>query len=275
MNDTLNMNRLWLLIKRQWKENNKGYLLIWGALSLFILGLSALTFSSEQDVEMILYVLLFCFGGCAMTTSLFSRWSDFGRSSFFILLPASSAEKFLCGLFYGFILYIPAYLLNFVIVRYFLTPLLLLPFPGNSLSFSSFIDKGIRDFNFYPFHFYVFTALSLFYIQSVYMIIMIQFRKRQILIFVMILLAVLLVHNFGMRMLMMHLTNFSEGGLLTPGIFIFYDPGFGYYATHANTPVSEYFAFIKLIRHLNSLTWFVVFFMLYLTAWSKLKEREL
>ena len=63
MNDTLNMNRLWLLIKRQWKENKKGYLLIWGALSLFLLGLSVLTFTSEKDVEMLLYVLLFCFGG--------------------------------------------------------------------------------------------------------------------------------------------------------------------------------------------------------------------
>jgi len=76
-------------------------------------------------------------------------------------------------------------------------------------------------------------------------------------------------------MLMMKLAHIPVGGGLAPGILIFFDPGFGYYLPTSNTQVSDYFVFIKPIRNLNRLIWFVVFFMFYITAWYKLKEREL
>jgi len=74
---------------------------------------------------------------------------------------------------------------------------------------------------------------------------------------------------------MSNLAHIPEGTSIAPGILIFFDPGFGYVGSSGNQAVYEYFPFIKLIINLNSLIWLVVFSLLYLTAWYKLKEREL
>jgi hypothetical protein len=271
MNNTLNMHRFRLLVRRQWTENKKVYLLLWGVISLSLI---VLAFFSEKNDLIGLYILLFCFGGCVMTTTLFSRWSDFGRSSFFLLLPASPVEKFLCGLFYGLILYIPVYILNFVFFRYIVTYLIVLPFPNNLVPFSSLIGSVIKDIVSFP-YMYNYSLLALLFTQSLFMIVTIRFQKRQALIFLLIVLAIVMVHNIGMHVLMSNLAHIPEGTSLAPGILVFFDPGFGYVETSGNQVVSEYFPFIKLIRNLNSLIWIVVFSLLYLTAWYKLKEREL
>jgi hypothetical protein len=271
MNNTLKMNRFRLLVRRQWTENKKVYLLLWGVISL---SLVVLAFFSEKNDLTGLYILLFCFGGCVMATTLFSRWSDFGRSSFFLLLPASSAEKFLCGLFYGLILYIPVYILNFVFFRYIVAYILVIPFPNNLVPFSSLIGSVIKDIVSFP-YLYIFGLLAFLFTQSLFMIITIHFQKRQALIFLLILLAIVMVHNLGMQFLMSNLAHIPAGTTISPGILIFFDPGFGYTGSSGNQPVSEYFPFIRLIRNLNSLIWLVVFSLLYLTAWYKLKEREL
>ena len=271
MNNTLNMHLFWLLVRRQWTENKKVYLLLWGVISL---SLVVLAFFSEKNDLTGLNILLFCFGGWVMTTTLFNRWTDFGRSSFFLLLPASSTEKFLCGLFYVLILYIPVYSLNFVFFRYIVTYLIVLPFPNNLVPFSSLIGSIIKQITFFP-HLYIFALLALLFTQSLFMIITIRFKKRQALIFLLILLAIAVVHNLGMQMLMSNLAHIPRGTRLSPGILIFFDPGFGYIGSSGNQVVFEYFPFIKLIRNLNSLIWLVVFSLLYLTAWYKLKEREL
>jgi hypothetical protein len=229
----------------------------------------------SEKIELIgLYLLLFCFGGCVMTTTLFSRWSDFGRSSFFLLLPASSAEKFLCGLFYGLILFIPVYSLNFLFFRYIVMYLVFLPFPNNLVPFSSLIKSVIKEIVSIPYMF-IFALLAFLFTQSLCMISIIRIRKRQVLIFLLILVAIVIVHNLGMKILMSHIAHIPVGTVMTPGILIFFDPGFGFVGSSVNQTVSEYFVFIKLIRNLNYLIWLVVFSLLYLTAWYKLKEREL
>lgn len=272
MNNTFNMNRFWLLVRRQWTENKKVYLLLWGVILISLVGL---TIFSEKYDQYMLHILLFCFGGCVMVTTLFSRWSDFGRSSFFLLLPASSTEKFLCGLFYGLILFIPVYSLNFVFIRYIVTYLFVLLFPNNLLPFSAVITGGINEFASIPFFLWVVVLLAFLFVQSICMISIIRFRKQQVLIFLLILLAILVIHNLGMKILMANIAHIPEGTRLTPGILLFFAPGFGFEGSSVNQTVSEYFSFIKLIRNLNNLIWFIVFSLLYLTAWYKLKEREL
>ena len=100
MNDTFSTNRLRLLARRQWTENKKVYLLFWGVISVVLLFLSVLSVRYEMYLA---YILLFCAGGCAMASTSFSRWTDFGRSSFYFLLPASIAEKLICSLIFGVI----------------------------------------------------------------------------------------------------------------------------------------------------------------------------
>jgi len=274
MNNTLNMNRFRLLVRRQWTENKKVYLLLWGVISLSLVGL---TIFSEKHNLYILYILLFCFGGCVMVTTLFSRWSDFGSSSFFLLLPASSTEKFLCGLFYGLILFIPVYCLNFVIIRYIVTYFFVLFFPNNLLPFSEVISGGIHEIASIPFSYLVVVFLAFMFVQSIYMIIFLRFKKKRTLILLLTITAILVLYNTGMQILMSNIVHIHGGRVITPGVLLtFISPDFGYYVlSSGNQPTYEYFSFLKLIRQMNHLVWFVVFFILYFSAWNKLKEREL
>lgn len=272
MNDNLNMNRLWLLVRRQWTENKKVYLLLWGVISISLMVLSA--FSQFYDLYL-LYILLFCFGGCVMTTTLFSRWPDFGRSSFFLLLPASVTEKFLCGLVYGIILFIPLYCLNYFILRFIFTYLVILFFPNNLLSFSEVITGGINEITKYPSSFYAVVFLTFLLTQSLFMIIVVRFKKNQVLILMLTIMAILVLYNSGIYILMSNIIHLRGGSIRTPGPFLtFFSADFGYRSVH-NQADFEYFSFIKLIWKLNDLMWLVISFMLYLTTRLKLREREL
>jgi hypothetical protein len=88
--------------------------------------------------------------------------------------------------------------------------------------------------------------------------------------------SVLVLYNWGMNILISNIAHVPRGSVRAPGIILtFLGPDFGYGTSIETQADFEYFSFIKLIRNLNNLIWFVVFSMLYLTAWFKLKEREL
>ena len=272
MNNTFIFNRFRLLVRRQWTENKKVYLLLWGVISL---SLMVLSFFSERYDLYLLYILLFCFGGCVMTTTLFSRWSDFGRSSFFLLLPASITEKFLCGLIYGIILFIPLYCLNYFVTRFIFTYLVILLFPDNLLPFSAVVTGGINEITKYPFSFYAVVFLTFLFTQSLFMIILVRFKKNQILILLLTIMAILVLYNSGIYILMSNIVHIRGGSIRHPGPFLtFFSADFGYRSLH-NQAYFDYFSFTKLIWKLNDLMWFVVFFMLYLTTRFNLREREL
>ena len=272
MKDTFSITRFRLLVRRQWSENKKIYLLLWGVISLCLV---VLTIFSDKSEMFDLYLLLFWFGGVVMTSTLFSRWPDFGRSSLFLLLPASSAEKLLCGLFFGLILFIPVYTLNFIFIRYIVTYLFVLLFPNNLIPYSTFIGNGIRELAYYSIIFYIFSFLSFLFVQSLYMICLIRFRKRQALIFLVTLLASVLLYNFLTNVLIGKMIH-TQGRIvidsfILPGSF----PSFGYAGTFANQPVIEHFSFVRVIRNLNNMVWFIILALLYFASWYKLKEREL
>jgi len=271
MNDTFNINRFWLLVRRQWTENKKVYLLLWGVISISVM---VLQFFSAFNEPYILYILLFCFSGCALSTTLFSRWSDYSRSSFYLLLPASVTEKFLCGLFYGIFLFIPVYCVNYFIFRYIITYLVILLFPNNLIPFSAIIYGVIHEIITTPFSTIIIIFLSFLFTQSLFMTIFIRFKRNQVLIFLITIMAILLIYNYGMGIFVTNLVNVQVGSIRVPGVFLtFYSPDFGYQSFKSVS--SEHFSFIKLIWILNNLVWFLVFFILYLTARFKLKEREI
>jgi len=210
-----------------------------------------------------------------MATTLFSRWPDFGRSSFYLLLPASVTEKFVCGLIYGVILYIPVYCLNYFIIRFIFSYLAILLFPNNLLPFSEIISSGINEFAAYPSSYYAVYLLTFLFVQSLFMMIVVRFKKNQILILLLTITAILIVYNFVIHILMSNIVHLHGGSVRTPGPFLtFFSSDFGYRYLH-NQPDFEYFSFIKLIWKLNDLMWFVIFSMLYLTTRFQLREREL
>jgi hypothetical protein len=223
------------------------------------------------------YILLYGLLGAVITVLTFPRWSDFGRSAGYILIPASVTEKFLCGLFYGIVLYTIVYCLTYLIMTYLVTYAIVFFFFSNSLQpFHEVITSAINDITSLPFRSYVVYFLSLMFAQSVCIICTIRFKKNQLLIFFMVFFAVLFLYGLGIHKLMSEIVN-TEGIIIrTPGVFFtFMTPDFGYSKYINNQFVDELFSFIKLIGNFNRLIWLAVFAMLYLSAWFRLKEREL
>jgi hypothetical protein len=274
MKDTFNINRFWLLVRRQWGENKKYYILLWGVISLSLLVFS-LAYNNE-DYLVAIYFWVFCIGGCAMVPRLFSKWSDSCRSSFYLLLPASTTEKFLCGIFYALILFIPVYALNFLIIKYIVSYVVIMPFPNNLSPFSWVLKKGISEVFNTPYTFYIFPLLTLLFAQSLLMIIVLRFKKQHTLIFVLVCLVIMVAYNIIMKPIMSDFGKIPPGTIFTPGLLIpHFNLGFGLLYKTGSSSFLENFYFIRLIRNLNYLVWLVIFLMLYLSAGYKLKEREL
>ncbi|MEI6681626.1 MAG: hypothetical protein WCO44_03310 [Bacteroidota bacterium] len=271
MNDAFNINRFRLLARRQWAENKNRYLLLWGEISLALVLISILKGNDLSPFKL----LLFLAGGYAVTVTLFSSWHNFGRSSFYLLLPASALEKLACGLLYSLVLYVPLYCINYIFSAFILTYLVVLPMPNNLLPFSTVIMDGINGILTTPVHVYLYMLLTFIFIQSVLMLILLTFRKRQKWIFLLVMAVILLVYNLGMMEMMAWFTNIPAGALQPPGSLPFYFPNFGFTTSPGERATMEYFSFTRQIRILNYLVWFVVIFILYLTAWYKLREREL
>jgi len=271
MNESFSMNRFWLLVRRQWSENKMVYLLQWGVISLFVM---VLQFMDRIEEPYIFYLLLFCLSGCAMTTTLFSRWTDKGRSSLYLLLPATASEKFLCALFYGVLLFIPVFCLNYFFFRYIVTYLLIILFPNNLVSFTGMVTGGIHEVITTPLpNFLVFLLMFLF-IQSIFMIIFIRFRRYQALICLITILAILIIYNYGMGTFVRHLVKDFAGSIRAPGLFLtFFSSDFWFQSYKSFS--GEHFSFTRLIWILNDLAWFIVFCILYLAAGYKLREREI
>jgi len=279
MNDTFNINRFWLLVRRQWAENKKAYFLLWGVISFALIILALI----RQNFEVYLwYSLLFSFGGCFMTTTFFNHWTDFGRSSQYILLPASGTEKFACALFYGILLYVPIYCLNYFFATYIVTYGLLyficLFFPNNLESFSSQILSDFHTLTAIPFSYYLAVFILIFLlIQSLSMIIMIRFKKNQILIFLILLMAFLVFDQIVVRIVTLNMVTFPCVRIFPPGLILtFFPADFSYMKTLSNFgSCQERFSFLNPVRSLNGIIWIIVYILFYLSAWSGIKEREL
>lgn len=273
MNNSFSFNRFWLLVVRQWAENKITYTIIWCLISLLMIYLGLFSYKFDNAV----YILMYCFGGAIIMIPSFSRWPDFGRSSGYLLIPASLAEKFLSDLFYSMVLFTIVYCLTYFIMTYLVTYLIVfLFFHNNLLPFHEVMKGAINDITFIPFRTYLVFFLSFMFVQSVCLICVIRFNKNQLLIFFLIFFVVMFLYNVGMHKLISDLAHIKGGILRTPGSFLtFMSPDFGYQKNVNNQNVSEFFSFTKLIGDFNRLIWFVVFSMLYFSAWLKFREREL
>ncbi|WP_316844605.1 hypothetical protein [Pedobacter psychrodurus] len=122
MNNTFNINRFGLLLKRQWLDFGKIYLISFGVL----IGILTLFYSISLTENSLKYISsntlnfrypLFLITGflfvSIIANSYFMHLGQKPKAIINILIPASSVEKFLCAIFYTLIIGIPSYLLCF------------------------------------------------------------------------------------------------------------------------------------------------------------------
>ena len=110
MNNTYDFNRFSLLVKRQWVENRKLFLMACFGIMGILIVINSLIMRWESgyinhNARFSIFLLSFYFGGSVFTNYVFKDISDKNSSTSFLLVPASHFEKFLMGVFYAFIVF--------------------------------------------------------------------------------------------------------------------------------------------------------------------------
>ncbi|WP_069660736.1 hypothetical protein [Arcticibacter eurypsychrophilus] len=129
MNNTFNFKRFGLLMKRQWLEFGKIYLISLGIVAGVIIasyGLYYFRFIENEGMKNVLVpdlrvVLFFILGTLFLTIAANTQFSQLGQKSKLIvdlMVPASTLEKFLTGLFFSVILAFLSYLLVFCLIDF-------------------------------------------------------------------------------------------------------------------------------------------------------------
>lgn len=115
MNSTFQFDRWLLLVKQHWAENRKRYLLAMLALA----GLLIMWFSfrliaepslpMDKETQVFTYYFLLFASGSFFASQFFRDLSSRSRGINFLLIPASSFEKFLCSFLVVVVLYFITY----------------------------------------------------------------------------------------------------------------------------------------------------------------------
>lgn len=123
MNNQFNFNRFLLLIKRQWNENKKLFLMGMAVL----LGLGIIFYGTttswrmanlNYDIQMVTVIVGLFFAGAIFTNFIFKDFSEKNTTGNFLMIPASLLEKLLAGTFYSLIVYPIVLLIIFSIIDY-------------------------------------------------------------------------------------------------------------------------------------------------------------
>ena len=262
MKSTFSFRRFWLLVKRHGHENVKLYLLGWGAIAFLILLITVL-FGYKGSPLIGMFPIIFCFTGALITITLFSHWPDLGRSSLYLMLPATTTEKYLTALFYCLVLFIPLF-----IILYFVTGFIFVKISWSSATLAEFL-QSIRML--YSARLFLDLLIAFLLMQSLTMVGVIFFRRKQFLVSILILVLIFLFYTLTSYVIVKSLTDVTVSTWLIP----FYNYGFGFAANNGTKLSFEYYHFKGLINHLYPFIWIIAAALIYLCGWFKLREREL
>ncbi|QXU41093.1 hypothetical protein [Pedobacter sp. D749] len=194
MNNTFNINRFGLLLKRQWLDFGKIYLISLVVLLGIVVGLYSYSipsplksnnFDYDGDLDMRFRYGLFLMLGfifiSVVASSYFALLGQKSRAILELMTPASVFEKFLAGVVYTAIISLFSYLLIFYLtdlafVKYLnghldafkgLSPNNAIVKPVETINYQVFNDEGYRKYCSYFFAF-PFLITSVFLLGSVY-----------------------------------------------------------------------------------------------------------
>jgi hypothetical protein len=124
MNNTFNFNRFSLLLKRQWIENKKLFLMA----SVILLGLGSVFYlllsnwrigNIDSGVQAVTFMTGIFIGGTLFTNYIFKDFADKNSTTSFLLTPASHLEKLLSGSFYCLIIFPIVFIALYFMMDYF------------------------------------------------------------------------------------------------------------------------------------------------------------
>jgi hypothetical protein len=211
-----------------------------------------------------LFPFALCAGGCLLTAELYGKWSDSGHAASFLMLPATVTEKYLAGILFGLVLFIPLFC-----ILYFLPAFLMLNVVDEPVSLAEVI-KGGKHPNGDPAAFYLNTFLVYLLLQPLALYAAVRFNRFQFLWMILITVTIFVVYFYAQHMLMMNLTHMI---VINYNYFIV-EGNLSYFSLrHGGTyPV----IFLKpWIIYLNKGMWLFLAAGLYVAAYLRFKEREI
>jgi len=180
MNNTFNLHRFNLLLKRQWLEFGKIFLITLLVATGVIVAFYGLTLLPLEKIDYIprrlsfREPLFFIFGFLFISIIASSYFAHLGQKSKAIidlLIPASTFEKFLAGFFFTSILSVCAFLLIFTVTDWAFVSYMKSYFKtANSIELAevrTFFDKNNIN-SFAPLYLAPFVVTSIFLLGSVY-----------------------------------------------------------------------------------------------------------
>ncbi|MFK7775816.1 MAG: hypothetical protein AB8F94_27080 [Saprospiraceae bacterium] len=116
----MNTSNISLLIKRQFKENNKIYgislLVLFSVLAFLFLLVHQWQDSFAGAVQNGVFLIGLFIGGGLFTNSMFNELSDSSSSIWLLSLPAKHSEKVLASIFISTVIFLTSYLIIFYLV---------------------------------------------------------------------------------------------------------------------------------------------------------------
>jgi hypothetical protein len=124
MNNTFDFNRFSLLVKRQWVENKKLFLM--ASFALFGLGIIAYSLSTNwnngqisEAIQVLFFMVGLFFVGTSFTNYIFKDFSDKNSTTHFLMTPSSHLEKLLSGCVYSFVVFPIVFAAIYFLIDYF------------------------------------------------------------------------------------------------------------------------------------------------------------
>jgi len=124
MSQLFKLRRFYLLLGKHWFENRKAYLLFLVTIAAFFTGWFAFTlmignpYSFGPYNQSMLYFGGLFIAGCLSASLAFRDFATKPKKINYLVLPAAIAEKLLCVLFYGVLIFFVAYTLIFYVTDY-------------------------------------------------------------------------------------------------------------------------------------------------------------
>ena len=268
MNHSFSFNRWLLLVKQHWAENRKRYslaiLALTGLLAMWFLLLFLVDPMSPMSTEIqrnTFFFLLFVIG-CFYASQFFKDFTDKSSAIHYLMIPASSLEKFLCGFLYTVIIFFCVFTAVFYLVDSIMVGLANAFHPIYKSGAKAEIVNVFYEEGIYEVFLYVFSGF--FAIQSAFFLGSIYFNKYSFIKTVISLFIGFLLFYF--------LLYFLNETLLPNGTF---DDDLGIYRIYKE---NEEDVVVQLPGFVNTLTRNLILFgfppFFWIVTYFRLKEKQ-
>jgi hypothetical protein len=259
----VNIYRLSRLLQNRIRENWRLCLIAWGVIALVLFCLSII--SENGSAIYTFFPVMLWSSGSVLASVVYRQWTNFGRSTHILMLPASTLEKFL-----SVVLFVSLIFTLIFTLFYFLTAYLFINLYHPPVTLLELLKGGV-GVSINCMDDYINAYLVLILLQALFLICAAAFRKNQFFIGVLVLVIVCLLYVYFQLFLLYELS----------GVLAFSHTWFGksgaidYYMVSEGKRLMLSIELTPAFKLINWIVWTLIGIGLYAVGFLKLQEREI